>query len=151
MNQITIQVEEKIHSLIEFLLKRRQPDGTIRTEIGMNCLPEHFALGKETLITVMKTYYEYSKGIMFPKGRGFKPTEAIFLREYRYQNSLHKKKYDGESVGNYLVVLNNKNQNIEVKEKKDIKPHHLVLSTCRTPEKATTRWQELMKEKLELN
>jgi hypothetical protein len=152
MERVIDQVERKIHNLTEFLLKRRQSDGTINSEISISALAEYFNLGKEATLKMLRSYYTYSKGKMFPRGRGFKPTEAIFLREYRYQNSLTSKRdreRNGvESIGNYLIVSNSKNGEILVKERSECKSHHLILAICRTPQSATKRWKELMDEKV---
>jgi len=150
----TLQVEEKINHLVDYLIKRRHSDGTIRTEIHMSELAKHFNLGNESIFNLLKSYYTYIKGTMYPRGHGFKPTVVLFLREYRYQNSLttkrHNERNNIDTSDNFLIVSDIKTGKLLVKEKNKCKANHQILSSCKTVEHATKRWQELMKEKLQL-
>ena len=91
---------------------------------------------------------------MYPRGHGFKPTVVLFLREYRYQNSLttkrHNERNNIDTSDNFLIVSDIKTGKLLVKEKNKCKANHQILSSCKTVEHATKRWQELMKEKLQL-
>lgn len=140
------EVGGKIHNLVEYLTARRHVDGTINTETPISAIAQEFNLGKETILKILKTYYTYTSGILYPRSRCFRPTDALFLREYRYQNSLTTKKHK-PNKGNILIVLNTKTKTIEVKERRDYKPAmHNILATCSSPAHATKRYLELQKE-----
>lgn len=84
----------KIKLLCDYLSKQKDPiSGNIKLVGNVQDLITKFELGQGAMIKTLKVFYDYFKGHLVPKKKGFYPNCEVLEREYHYQNKMLYKKY----------------------------------------------------------